>query len=195
MLQRYNSKALSLFDGLDEFGAVYQVEFVKRAINRQPNQDLDKIKDAVISEFNSRFTISGKLQINDSLKKMHKLYGDDAADEFIGIYNVVGDELNIEQLEADIKGKHQNASLTEDEQDVSKLNVCNVNIERAEKSEVDSTDESRPDLINERVSATGYMSSGEYDGGKMSAVSLVKVILVISILVSVLLFSIDFILA
>jgi hypothetical protein len=115
LLERYSPKAANIFDELDEFGARYQAMFVNAAINNLQNQDLATIRDSVVSEVNNRFNLSEKCEINNSLKKVYKLYGDTAADEFIEIYNVIGDELDIEKLEADIKHKQQEPAFTKKE--------------------------------------------------------------------------------
>jgi hypothetical protein len=115
MLEKYHIKAMTIFNELEAYGEAYQAKFVGMAINRQRNQDLGEIGQSVVSEFDSRFTISEKSEINESLKKVYGLYGDEAADDFIEIYRVVGDELDVDKLEADINHKQKSSDFNKNE--------------------------------------------------------------------------------
>jgi hypothetical protein len=115
LLERYNTKASKYLNEMRELGVVYQALFVERVIS-QENKDLDAVRAAIYSEFDKRFAISGKVEINDSLRKMYNLYGDEGASYFIRIYNVIGDELNIDKLESDIKSSQAKSVLNKSEQ-------------------------------------------------------------------------------
>lgn len=119
MLERYNPKSANILNELEGYGEAYQAMFVEGVINRRQNQDLDAIKELVVSGFNHRFTISERSEINDSLKKIYILYGDEAVEAFIDVYSVVGDELDIEKLEADLSDKQEAPDLDQEEQVIS----------------------------------------------------------------------------
>ena len=108
-LLEFDPRVKAGFDELRGLGREFQVSFAQRVVAASPSdRDVEGIVAAVKSEYQDRYKISDREEINQALMEAVEL-GPEAEKEFRRVIEIVGSECDLDHLLATIKNKPEDS--------------------------------------------------------------------------------------
>jgi hypothetical protein len=104
VVKDHDKRVAAVLPDLEALGDGYVELFASRVLAVKPNdRDIDAIAREVTAEYQAKYTISEVAEINAAYLEISEKYEEYGRDIFLGVYGVVGDQINLDKVLDEIR--------------------------------------------------------------------------------------------